>query len=150
MYIHHITLNTGHASRVSAGDVSGETLASVRPWLSAMLDSGEPMPLPVSALANDYSAHASAADGAVVVTVSGPTGLPLVTIGVAARSRHAVKLWGDLVELSGAADQTRPSAPWCAVVLWPSLAAHLDATAWLGDMERCIAWAWLTQTEPQA
>ena len=142
-YIHHLTLTTGHASRVSDGDVSGETMARVRPWLEAMVESGRPMPLPVSALADDYSAHASAKDGALLVTVSGPTGLPMVTIGVAARSRHAVKLWAELVALSGAADPGRPSAPWCAVVLWPDLSAHMDAAAWLGDLERCVAWAWV-------
>lgn len=141
-YIHHITLTTGHVSRVVGGEVSGETLARVRPWIAAMLDSGAPMPLPVSALADDYSAHASAEDGALLVTVSGPSGLPMVTIGVAARSRHAVKMWADLVALSGASAPDRPSTPWCAVVLWPALGAHMDAAGWLGDLERCVSWAW--------
>lgn len=142
MYISHITMQTGHVSRIERGDVSGETLARVRPWLSALIESGASIPLPVQALGTDYSAHASAENGALVVTVSAASGLPLVTMGVAARSRHAVKLWDGLVGLSKAEGVERPSAPWCAVMLWPALAAHDDAAAWLGDLERCIAWAW--------
>ncbi len=143
MYIHHITLTTGHSSRVGPGDITGETLARVRPWLAAMIESRQRLPLPVTALA-DYSAHASADAGALVVTVSGPSGLPIVTMGVAARSRHAVKLWDDLVALSKApCGIGRPSTPWCAVMLWPAIAAHIDAADWLGDLERCIAWSWV-------
>ncbi len=141
MYIHHITLNTGHASRIRPGDVSGETLARVGPWLAALGKSGLSAPLPVSALA-DYTAHATAQDGALAVTISAPSGLPLVTLGVAARSRHAVELWDGLASLAKA-DVKRPTAPWCAVVLWPALAAHPDAAEWLGDLERCIALAWV-------
>ena len=142
-YIHHITLNTQHASRIHAGDMSGETLARVGPWLAVLVESGQSAPLPVSALA-DYTAHATAQDGALAVTISAPSGLPLVTLGVAARSRHAVELWDGLASLAKS-DAKRPSAPWCAVVLWPALAAHPDATEWLGDMERCIAWVWGTK-----
>ncbi len=141
MYIHHITLNTGHASRIRPGDVSGETLARVGPWLAALVQSGQSAPLPVSDLA-DYTAHATAQNGALVVTISAPAGLPLVTMGVAVRSRHAIELWDGLVQLAKANKPQRPSAPWAAVVLWPSLSAHPEAAEWLGDLERCVAWAW--------
>ena len=36
-------------------------------------------------------------------------------------------------------------APWLAVITHPTLAAHLGATEWLGDFERCVAWAWITR-----
>lgn len=146
MYIHHITLNTGHVSRIRAGDVSGEALARVGPWLAALVQSGQPAPLPVSGLAN-YTAHATAQNGALVVTISAPAGLPLVTIGVAVRSRHAIDLWDGLAQLAKAHKSARPSAPWAAVVLWPALSAHNDAAAWLGDLERCVAWAWVLRND---
>ena len=40
-------------------------------------------------------------------------------------------------------------APWLVVDLYLiSLAADPDAAAWLGDAERCIAWAWI-ETRPE-
>lgn len=154
-YITHITLNTGHTSRIQQGDVSGETLARVTPWLHALLQSGQLMPIPVSGL-GAYTAHAAVQDGALVLTVNGPTvtdvgpllgvSPPVVTIGVAKKSRHD-HLWGLLtgpVMPLAKTGITRPQSPWCGVVIHPTIAMHLDALEWLGDFERCIAWAWVS------
>lgn len=143
MYIHHLTLATGHTTRIERGDVAGETLARVGPWLVALVESGEPAPLPVSDLAH-YTAHASVQDGALLVTISGSA--PLVTMGVAKRSRHGAALWPLMVGLPGTkAGLERPGEPWCAVAIHPGVITHPDALAWLGDLERCIAWAWVTR-----
>jgi hypothetical protein len=153
-YITHITLNTGHTSRIQAGDVSCETLARVRPWLSALIECAQLMPLPLSDLSG-YTAHATAQEGALVLTVNGPPvtsgthmlGMPppLVTIGVAKKSRHA-HLWQLLTAggyMPAAAPGIRaPQTPWCAVAVWPSAQMHPGAFEWLGDFERCVAWAW--------
>ena len=38
----------------------------------------------------------------------------------------------------------RPAEPWCAVLIHLTLAlADPSASAWLGDFERCVAWAWV-------
>jgi hypothetical protein len=37
----------------------------------------------------------------------------------------------------------RPQTPWCAAKLMPGLSAYPAAAMWLGDMERCVAWAWI-------
>lgn len=156
MHINHLTLSTGHISRIQRGDVAGETLARNAPWLAALVQSGTSAPLPVAALAQ-YNAVAFVADGALVITICGmaPTtgrmaGVPppLVTLGVAKRSRHGAALW----PLLGAAHMPpikaglqRPSEPWCAVAVWPIITRHLDALQWLGELERCIAWAWVTR-----
>lgn len=152
-YITHITLNTGHTSRIQPGDVSGEALARVRPWLAALLADGGLLALPVSDLSS-YTAHAVQQDGALVLTVNGPTitdagplrGIapPMVTVGVAKKSRHA-HLWVRMTaaHMPPAAPGIKPpSTPWCAVTIWPSAVLAADAGAWLGDFERCIAWAW--------
>lgn len=151
-YITHITLATGHTSRIQPGDVAGETLARVGPWLSALVESGQPMPLPVSGLSG-FTALAVLLDGALVVTVSGPpikTGPmsgkapPLVSIGLAKKSRHA-HLWALLtgpVMPPAAPGIKCPPSPWCGVTIHPSIALHMDALTWLGDFERCVAWAW--------
>lgn len=159
MYLNHITLSTGHTTRIQQGDVSGETLARVGPWLAVLVESGQPAPLPVSSLA-DYSAHAAVLDGALIVTISGPPPLdgpmagkapPLVSIGVANRSRHGTVLWplmtGPVMPKAKPGLQ-RPGEPWCAVAIWPTLALYPAATQWLGDLERCIAWAWIDKGKP--
>jgi len=156
MHITHLTLATGHTTRIERGDVAGETLARVAPWLAALVASGQSAPLPVAELAH-YSATAFVASGALVITICGvaPTtgrmaGVPppLATMGVAKRSRHGAALW----PLLGAAHMpaikpglVRPGEPWCAVAIWPTITRHLDALDWLGDLERCIAWAWVTR-----
>lgn len=153
-YLNHITLSTGHLSRIHPDDVSGETLARVGPWLAALVESGQPAPLPVSSLAG-YSGHAAVFDGALIVTISGPPPTtapmagkapPLVSVGVAQRSRQGAALWplmiGPVMPKAKPGLQ-RPGEPWCAVAIWPTLALYPGATEWLGDLERCIAWAWL-------
>lgn len=156
MYVAHLTLATGHVTRIQRGDVAGETLARVGPWLAVLVESGAPASLPVASL-SDYTALATVLDGALVATISGPpptTGRmagvapPLITLGVAKRSRHGAALWPLLTGPtmpSAKAGLQRPAEPWCGAVIWPTLALHPDAAAWLGDLERCIAWAWCTR-----
>ena len=152
--LNHITLSTGHIRRGLRSDVPGETLARVGPWLAALIDAGGLMPLPVSRLV-DYSAMATVHDGGLIVTISGPaptTGPmagkppPLVTMGVAKRSRHAATLWplmtGPVMPPVKPGIQC-PDTPWLAVAIWPTIALHPDALEWLGDFEQCIAWAWI-------
>lgn len=157
MYLNHITLSTGHTRRSPRAEVSGETLARVAPWLAALIESGQPAPLPVSNLAG-YTGHATVMDGALIVTISGPALTdgpmagkppPLITMGVAKRSRHGATLWPLLtgpVMPAAKPGIVRPSEPWAAVAIWPTIALYLDAAQWLGDLERCIAWAWMERT----
>ena len=153
IYINHLSLRSGHLSRIAVKDVSRETIARVSPWLLALVAQREPLPLPVSGLA-DFAANASVFDGALLLTVSGPPSLahggkapPLASIGVAKRSRHGAALWPLLTSDVMPAIKPglrKPTEPWCAVVLWPTLALHPSASRWLGDFERCVAWAWVT------
>lgn len=150
MYINHLTLDTGNLTRIERGDVAGETLARVAPWLEAIVQSGTPAPLPVHALER-YTAHAALQDGCLMLTVNGKRGQPLVTLAVAKRSRQGAAMWGLLSESPGVppmrAGLERPAEPWCAVTIWPGLALDFGAANWLGDFERCVAWAWCTRHE---
>lgn len=151
-YIAHLTLTTGDMSRIYRGDVEGEELARVRPWLAASAGRGE-HPLPVSALA-DYTAWVDAADGATIVTVfgpgpAGPKKPPLVTFGVASRSRHSRPLWAQMTapHMPAVAPGVQmPAYPWCATAIWPTVVLDLAATRWLGDFERCCAAALVWRT----
>jgi hypothetical protein len=55
-------------------------------------------------------------------------------------------LWQMMVETFGAHPSAQmPSTPWCAMALHAPLMAHPDVLEWLSDLERCIAWAWMTR-----
>lgn len=155
-YIDHVTLTTGHRSCARRADVAAPVLDVVAPWLDRVLLADAPSaatPLPVPDL-SDFSATAFTTPGGLVVTVYGPDILslppampepiPLVTFGVARRSRGAAKLWDSLVKQDPTGRcGTMPGAPWLAVLLHPSLTIFPDAAHWLGDFERCVAWAWV-------
>jgi hypothetical protein len=148
LYINHITLNTGHNARSQRQAVSDATLAIVAPWLLTAVNSGQQHPIPNF---EDYAISAIVEDGGLVVTVYGRQPdigprMPLVTFGVAQRSRQGEPLWGLLTANFGAhASAKRPAKPWCAVALHVALLNDLKAAQWLGDFERCCAWAWITR-----
>lgn len=150
MSIPHITMQTGHVRHIEAGEVIGETLARVRPWLRVLVDTGEQMPLPVNLLAH-YTARVAVEDDMLLLSLFSParrdTGsTPLVTIGLVRSAEHAPVMWGLLTSSQMppvAPEATMPAAPYCGVILWPTITLDPAAVGWLGDFERCVAWAWL-------
>jgi hypothetical protein len=156
MVLAHITLQSGHIRVSPRTEVRDEVLALLAPWLDQALASGKPMALPVQALSH-FSARASEEDGALLITLFGPRGphvpgtpapgvLPLVTLGVAQLSRHGEVLWPLLVALPGTTPGIkRPAEPWCAVALHPTATTYVGDVEWMGDFERCVAWAWMTR-----
>jgi hypothetical protein len=157
MYINHITLNTGHVARTSLADVAPAITQLLANWLPGTINSGRTHALPVPSLSH-FGAQVLVHDGALVVTVVAPVGphqqgqphvgktVPLVTFGVAQRSRQGTALWGMLTSAFGSvAGLQQPGTPWCAVAVHPSIAAYDGPVDWLGDFERCVAWAWLTR-----
>ena len=153
-HIHHLTITTGRSNRSERADVSDAALAIMAPWLDSALAAGSIVPLPAE---TEFGARCLSQDGALVVTVYAPKPdigpqLPMVTFGVAQRSRQGAALWPVLLAAWVAAPGLRqPQAPWCAVHLHPTAAVRPDALRWLGDFERCVAWVWITrrpQLEP--
>ncbi len=158
-YINHVTLITGHIARTGRADVADEVLSVLYPWLVQALVSSTPLALPVPALSH-YSAMVLT-DGGMVATIYAPLGphtpgtpyvgntTPLVTIGVAQRSRQGRDMWAKLVANFGAKPGIKqPAEPWCAVALHPALLSYPDTMEWIADFERCLAWAWITR-KPQ-
>ena len=142
MYINHITLNTGSIDRTSRVDVSDDVVAALRPWLKEALTNKGDFPLPsVLGMGDDHRAQVTVQKGALVCTVFGPQLAPLVTFGVAERSRHA-HLWTTMTAQFGAKDGIKePSTPWCAVVQHPAYSAYQDASSRVGEFVRSVAWA---------
>lgn len=147
-YITHLTLSTGHIARTKLSDVDPAVLQRMRQWLDAaiLVQRMTPLPDPLG----KYQARAIVQDGALVVTLYahlvGETWLPLVTFGVAHRSRHSTQLWASLTNAFATARARRcPAPPWIAVEIHDHLVRHMDVAEWAGDFERCCAWAWITR-----
>lgn len=145
-YLIHLTLDTGHQRRSYRDEVADDVIALLRPLIDRVV-AGERVAIPA-----DVEPAGCTMTGAVgrkrglLVTVWGPpaadTGerAPVVTIGVAPSSLASAELWRTWRD-DDAGDP--PSPPWCCVELQPGIAAHPDASTWLGDLERCIAWSWI-------
>lgn len=149
IYLHHITVTTGHASRSRREDVPDSALNMLRPWIADCLATGETMAIPEVA---PYRGQCLREGGALMCTVwAHATDIgnpdPIVTFGVAARSRDARRVWDVLIATPGEkpADLAMPGAPFCGVIIHPTAARHPDAFAWLGLFEQVVSWAWVTK-----
>jgi hypothetical protein len=144
-YLNHITLSTGHTRRSPRAEVSDDTIKALSPWLQAAIEYKDDYPLPGLLGARDgFVAQVSIEHGALLCSVGQRQSGPLLTFGVAARSRQSGELWAMLCTQYGSADAlTAPGTPWCAVALHPAFARQHGVAAWIGDFERCVAWTWL-------
>ena len=126
-------------------------------WLPESINSGSLHPLLLPDLSH-FTTQAFAQDGALVVTVSAPVGrhqqgkplagrtMPLVTFGVATRSLQGAQLWASMAQAFDCKpDLQQPDTPYCAVAIHPSIAIYNGSVEWLGDFDRCLAWAWITR-----
>ena len=149
-YIRHLTIDTGHQRDSYRAEVADEVVAMLRPLIvQAKLCLA---PIPGSSPECTMLAWTDRARG-LLCAVYGPPTIPtdgqsclLTRFWVAPTSLAAVRAWEGVVKSGfAAADQQPPPAPWCAVALGSGLGLHPQAAHWLGDFERCIAWAWIDQ-----
>lgn len=141
-YLWHITLESGDTRRSPRSEVSQQVLATMAPHLRRALAAGRAGdPIPTT----DSRLTATASGPNLVATVLSYDGVPLVTFGVASRSRGAGALWGALHEgrLTTTDRAELPAAPWCAARLEAGPEYLTDVSEWIGDYERIIAWAWI-------
>lgn len=144
-YIRHVTLTTGHVRDSYADEVARYALDATAEILAqALADDTATVPLPIPG----HSLGAKATSQCLTATVwaDGPPSECICTIGVALHSRCGAGLWRALHRYGTTAVVTDPERcppePWVAAALEAPIAQHVAATEWLGDMERCIAWAW--------
>ncbi len=145
MYLNHITLSTGHTRRSARAEVSDGTIGALTPWLQSAIAHKDDYPLPGTlGTADGFVAQVSVEHGALLCSVGQQQTGPLVTFGVAARSRQSGELWAMLCAQYGAAEALMaPATPWCAVALHSAFALQHGMAAWIGDFERCVAWTWI-------
>ena len=153
--IAHVTLTTGHVRHAPAAEVEADTIEVLTPVLEDIL-AGKTVPVPYidgySLSGKSSGENGSGRCLSVVVWAETPTVEPICTIGIAAHSRCAARLWRLMHEVAtfpAVTDAHKPPpAPWVAVGLQDGLIAHLDATVWLGGFECCLAWTWVKRAKP--
>lgn len=140
-YIRHLTINTNHVRDTPSDDVPADIRAILHPLIDRAL-TGERVPVPGFP---GYTFSGGEAGRCIALTVWADA-VPLVTFGIAPRSRCDATLWQRLGQTAAAEGVTMPAvpqAPWVAVLLHAGAALYPDALDWLGDFERCCAWAWV-------
>lgn len=148
--ITHLTITTGHSRIIHCGEVSRTTVDVLQDWIPKVLTAGT-LALPVKGLSH-FSSTAFGAGAGLVMTINAPAAphaqgkphkgktMPLVTIGIAGNQVDADKIWYSLCGANEDARQIeQPPVPWCAVILYPTLAAYPGGCGWLGDFERSLA-----------
>lgn len=139
-YIEHITLNSGHTRRSPREEVRDETIARIQPWITDVAQ-GRTVTLFED---EGFTLHGVVQSKWGVVFLE-DHGAPLITLGVCWHSRDSASVWRELhdqvaVTVATFANQP-PSVPWCAARLEPASLAPGMMPDWVGDFERCIAWA---------
>ena len=134
--MYHLTLLTGHTRESPRSEVADHVIDVLRPWLA-------PGTHPITQVPGGYSLVVPVVERGYLATVQQGR-VPIASIGVAADEGEAEIIWPALVELQRVVAEpvaTRPTTtPWCAVALLVVSPAMSD---WLGDFERCLAWAYL-------
>lgn len=155
-YLEHLTLLTGDTRRSWREDVPDDVLDLLRPLLDRAIATGGHVPLPDVVSPRCTITAVAARARALLVTVWGPPAVygvpasptPLVTIGVAPTSLASAELWRRMAPGGGEEQLPQPDAPsvpWLAVKLHDTATLWPEALSWLGDFERCLAWAWVRQ-----
>lgn len=144
-FIRHVTLTTGHVRDSHRTEISEQAIAVCADLIMRAIASVEPITMPGPW--SEYSLGGQS--GGRCVTLMMRHGADAIaTIGIAAHSRCGAALWRAMHTYGSVPVVTDPERcppePWVAVALDEGLALHPDAAEWLGDLERCLAWAWLS------
>jgi len=144
--LEHITLNTGHMRVSPREEVSQEVIDICRDLIVRSTSPNAHIPIPAC---EPYFVK-SVVDGsnmcATVSKLVAGTQIPVVAIGVALEAGYGVKLWEEMhssanMPLITEADSA-PKRPWVAARLeFEGIFLAFDAMHWLGDFERCLAFA---------
>jgi hypothetical protein len=138
--LQHLTLDTGHTRVSHRHEVAGEVLDRLYPLTQAGRWPLDPAP-------GGPAEIAVTVDGSAALVTVYRGGAPLVTFAVAADDQAASQLWPLITVPAGPPGgypAARPTAtPWLAARLETGVTVHPADLAWLGDFERCWAWAWL-------
>ena len=143
MTLHHYTVQTGHLTLQTRGEVDQKALDLLAPMI---LRPGT-HPLPGTTIKLDIPAgNMGQTSGVGSFRLLNAAAEPVALAMLAWRaSAEAGVIWGTCLPNTPMPDQPA-GYPWLAIVLMPGLATlSRDDTLMLGDIERCVAWSIVTQ-----
>ena len=134
MTLHHYTVESGHLRESPRSEVGDDVIALLVPLLVA----GEhAMPHPTG-----YRLRVTVDGTALAATVHSPAGAPLVTTVVVVDEAGLAAA----LRVTGARPPMPLRPPAAIVTLHPTARLDAGSLGWLGDFERCLAWAWIEAT----
>jgi hypothetical protein len=141
----HTTLQTAHSRHCGRDEISNDALAFCRELITAaLINPNKPVPMPNF---DGYFFSGGNISGKGLFGTVWKHKIPMVTIMVAVKSRSSPKLWQKIHQNATLPTKTDinipPPVPWVVASLTVSAAMDMDAMSWLGDFERCLAWAWM-------
>lgn len=152
----HYTLNTGHTRVSPRSEVSDDVIAMLQPMFAGLPELGEHL-IPNTDLWVSPTVG-SPRRGLMLAPIYRKTGgihHNVAWVGVCDKPSDT-DAWDCIERLYlgltdegqlAAADLAPPrkpaSTPWCAVILDTHSAKNIEQMDWLGDFERCLAWAYL-------
>lgn len=130
MTLCHYTIATGHVRQSPRSEVDDDVIAVLRP----LLRSGDHrLPGPPG-----YRLRVTIDGTVLAATVTrGPA--PLATVMVCLDQAGLDRA----LEATGTIPAVRLTLPCALADLHPTLAMDMEAAGWIGDLERCLAWAWI-------
>lgn len=132
----HLSLNTCHMRDSPRSEVGDDIIDMLRPLVRA---TGGPLPrLAGYVLGIDRDGRDAVYTISSVVGADDPEPVPLITCWLAVE--HPARVWAS-VPSAVAGVEMPESTPWLAVLMHPTALLRPEALGWLGDAERCIAWA---------
>ncbi len=148
--LYHVTLTTGDVRWSPLAEVRATTIAELTQVLAECERNGSAeFPSPTGLMIVQQLAPGASSRHTACWTVREPQGPALVTFGVAVKSRPGAVLWRELhairepgVPIATRADDLPPT-PWLAVLVHLPLMFAMQHADWIGDFERCLAWAWI-------
>jgi len=151
--IYHLTLTTGHARWSPRSEVDPAILAQMAEAVAECERDGQvEIPTPDGLAVLHRIADSATPSRNVAVWALAPANEPssraLVTFALAMKSRPGAGLWRTLHAMSWTPPlvtdpATPPPEPWLAGMLHLPALLQPSALSWLGDIERCVAWAWI-------
>lgn len=143
-YLHHVTLTTGDTRRSWAHEIDPAIMPRLRELIAQAREPGGAVIPHMDGLRLLITDTRRCALCSVVTDDD----VPVLRFAVADHQRCGAQLWRMLIETAATpcrfGPQDRPETPWCATRLDPGITLLPEAgVGALGDLERCIAWAWL-------
>lgn len=146
MYLNHLSLGTGRQIRSDSHDIPDSVMSNLKPWLLGAIENPDPSPVPVPdyLAPGGYLVKPSVVKGFFMCTIFTSTE-PVMTFGVASRSRHGPPLWSMMTEMYGVKSGiVAPGVPWCAHKMYGDT---VEFTGPLWEIERGLAWAWIQKNK---